>query len=281
MQENNRAAVSVEELMYSTAFEGLSQYKSPCSRELEGKSFDIAFDDGCEMDVSFPSRGKILYSENGGSACLETCRCMKAADTAYLVLVERRGAKPRAGFMLVLDLESRLVTGNFVQQGAVSSFPGLVTRTVRFGAIRDGDKPLPENRHHFTDELVGRKIEWTYNPDFHIIHVYLTPDSYCFALNPEMRRRTEEARQEQDRGPMRPVREPSIYIKLRDNLFLFSWIEENGGSGTEGLIVANTDSLTDVGCFFGLNPEGKPEAYLFSAYGRWVEEHLPEEDLFS
>lgn len=279
MPENSRTTNAVEDLMYSTPFEGLSQYRAPYCRELEGRTFDVVFDDGYEMTLSFPSRDKILLTENG-TVHMETCHCMKAEDTAYFIMVERRNATPRAGIMMVLDLNTNLVTGVFVEQGAVSDFPGLVTRVVRFGAISDGDNPLPTQRHHYTDELIGKKIEWIYNPQFRIIHVYLAPDSYCFAFNAEMRKQMEQTARENGREPVRSVQEPSIYVKLRDNLYLFSFIEKNGGSGTEGMMIINTDRVTDVGSFFGLNPEGKPEAYMFSAYGHWVTEHLEEEDMF-
>ncbi len=281
MPTNNTNTTTVENLMYSTPFEGLSQYKTPYSRELEGKNFDLIFDDGFEMNLFFPFRNKVLYSENDGSSHLDICHCMKADNELYLIMWERQKSDPRSGVILVLDLRNSLVTGNFVQQGTVPEFPGLVTRTVRFGAIRNGCHPLPGNRHYFTDEMSGKKIEWTYNPDFKIIHVYLSKDSYCFAFNHEIRERLDNTRKAEGKEPLKPIIEPSIFIHIRDNIYLFSWIEENGGSGTQGLILANKDCATDVGCFFGLNPEGNPEAYMFSAYGKWINEPMPEDNLLS
>ena len=234
------------------------------------------------MMVSFPSRDKIMFSENGGSFVMETCHVLKAEDTVYFMMVDRRKENPRSGFMLIIDLETNLVTGNFVQQGIRPDFPGLVTRYIRFGAIKEGDRPLPDKRHHYTDDLIGRKIEWIYNPTFSIIHIYLSNDSYCFALNDERKKAIMERRVAEGSlaESFKPIKEPSIFIKIRDNVYVFSWIEENGGSGTEGFAVINTDRMTDVGCFFGNNPQGEPEGYMFSAYGHWIKEHLEEEDFF-
>ena len=39
MTESNEK--TVEAMMYTTEFEGVSQYRVPYSRELEGKSFDL------------------------------------------------------------------------------------------------------------------------------------------------------------------------------------------------------------------------------------------------
>lgn len=281
MPENQRRTVdAVENMMYTTPFEGLSQYKAPYSRELEGKAFDLVFDDGYGMNIAFPTRDKIQYTENGEPARMDICHCMKAEDDVYLVFAEKKNVSPRSAIILVLDMGTGLVTGNFAQQGAVASFPGLVTRTVRFGYIQNGERPAPADRHYFTDEMNGKKIEWTYNPFFKIIHCYLNRNEYYFALNEDMRARRAAARPDEPQ-PDEPivVIEPSIFIHIRDNLYLFSWIEENGGSGTEGLIVANKDRAHDVGCFFGLNPEGNPEAYMFSAYGQWITDRLPEEDV--
>lgn len=278
MSESNER--TLDAMLYTTEFEGLSQYRVPYSRELEGKSYVLVFDDRYEMMVSFPSRDKIMFSENGGDLVIENCHVLKAEDTVYFLMVDRRKTTPRSGFMLIIDLKTNLVTGNFVQQGTRPDFPSLVTRYIRFGAIKEGDRPLPADRHHYTDDLIGRKIEWTYNPNFKITHVYLSNDSYCFALNGEMKKEMMERRGIEDGMDVtyKPVKEPSIFLKIRENVYVFSWIEENGGSGTEGLVVINTDRMTDVGCFFGNNPQGEPEGYMFSAYGHWVNEHLEEED---
>ncbi|MBR6396257.1 MAG: MoaF N-terminal domain-containing protein [Lachnospiraceae bacterium] len=264
-------------------FEGASQYRVPYSRELEGKNFDLVFDDGFEMTVIFPGRDKIMFNENGGTFVVKPCHVLKAEDTVYFLMVDRRDTKPRSGFILIIDTKEGLVTGNFMLQGARAEKPALVTRIVRFGAIREGDKPLPKERHGYTEDLVGRKIEWQYNPSFKITHIYLEKNGYCFAITDELRAEIAARRAEQGRSdePINPIKEPCIFLKIRKNLYVFSWIEEVSGSGTQGFALINTDRLTDVGAFFGNNPKGEPEGYMFCAYGKWIKDRLPEEDFFA
>lgn len=264
----------MEKLMAPVPFVGNCQYKAPYSRELEGRAFDIIFDDGYRLDISFPTRDKVLWSENGEAARLDTCYCMKAEEGAYLLMTEKKDSAPRTGLIMVLDLNTRLVTGNFVQQGTDPAYPKLVTRTVRFGYVRDGERPAPTERHYFTREMVGKKIEWAYSPEFSIIHVYLSENTYCFSM---LERQKEQIRAE-GRTPPGRIEEPTFYVHIRDNLVLISFVEKNAGSGTEGLFLINTDRVTDVGCFWGTAPTGDPEGYMFSAYGKWVTERVPEED---
>ena len=276
-----RVSKAVEEARKAVFPGGLSQYRTPYSRELEGKYFDLVFDDGSEMAVSFPARNKISFDLNGVRHT-ENGYVMKADDGAYFVMTEVAGSKPREGLMLLLDTDESLVTADFVKMGAVAERPNLVTREVKFGAIRYGDEPLPEKRHHYTQDLVGKKIDWTYNPKFQITHVYLKNNYYTVALNDEMKARLRAEREANPEAESRPRMDPyyeedCIYIKLRDNLYMFSFIEKNGG-GTQGMMIINTDRVHDVGSFWGPSPDGGNEAYMFSAYGRWVREHIPEDD---
>jgi len=269
-------------------FTGASQYRVPYCRELENKSFEFIFDDGYVMDVSFPLRDKMQFKSNkDGKVYLEEAHCLKIENDVYVVLCEIANSVPREGVILIIDTEKRLVTGNFVLQGTRPDFMNLVTRQVRFGAIKDGEKPLPQKRHHFTHDLEGKKIEWRYGPDFSIIHVYLADNKYTVAFSEERKAQMRAAReanpepqpeQENRRRMPIPYWENAIYIKIRENVYVFSFIEENLGSGTEGLMVINTDRVHDVGCFWGAAPDGSREGYMFCAYGKWVREHIPEDD---
>lgn len=274
----------IKKLSAPVPFRGNCQYKAPYSRELEGKAFDLVFDDGYELSMSFPTRDKILLSENGGPACLDTCYCMKAEEGAYLLLTEKKDSKPRAGLVLALDVNAGLVTADFMLQGTDPTYPDLVTRTVRFGYIKDGDRPAPVERHYYTRELIGKKIEWRYSPEFAIVHVYCGAETYFATMRNVTPEQAEKFRKEREALGLPPIpltTEPTFYVHIRDNLFLLSFVEKNLGSGTQGLFLINTDRLTDVGCFWGTNPDRAPEGYMFSAYGQWVTEHLPQEDILA
>lgn len=257
-------------------FVGASQYRLPFSFELAGKVTDLVFDDGKELLIQWLDGSTMSYSENGAPAIIQKYECLKAENNIYLILSEKPNSSPREAMILVLDLAARLVTGNFVKQGALSAKPHVVTREVRFGYIDAPGKPVPADRHAFTEDLVGKKIRWTYNPTFDVVHVYRTPTHYRWAFSPKTRKNL-PADGKLNKDFVNKLDEPCIYIKINDHMYVFSWIEEEG-SGTEGFALMNVDRMNDVGCFWGNNPDGGREAYMFSAYGEVIKEHLPEED---
>ena len=245
------------ESRWAVAFEGLSQYRTPLSFELAKKKMNFVFDDGKTMLVDFIDGETLSYTMDGVTL-IQKYECMKADETIYMVMSEKKGAYPREGFMLVIDTMKRLVTGNFVKQGAVASYEKLVTREVRFGYIDVPGKKVPTERHAYTEDLVGKTFEWTYNPDVKVKHFYDTKDTYHYEMPmPD--------------GTTMSYEEKVIYVKLNDYMYIFSFIEENEGTGTEGFIVMNVDRMSDVGCFWGVNGEDKPEAYCFAAYGKVIE----------
>jgi Molybdenum cofactor biosynthesis protein F. len=260
------------ELMYTTEFEGLSQYRPPLCFELAGRTLDMVFDDGNEYYVDFLDGQTLSYRINRVDCLMERYECLKADDSVYLVHCEKKGRKPREAMTFVIDLESGLVTGDFATQGAVPSKPRLVQRKTVFGAIRRPGMELPAERHSFSEELVGKKIEWVYSPKFKIIHIYQTKDVIRVGFSKDM----PMPEPDPDRFPNGPFEEPAIHVKINDRIHIFSWVEENS-NGTRGFLVMNVQRLIDVGCFFGVNPWGEPESYMVAAYGKWVTEELPEE----
>lgn len=271
MPENREANDVVESAMFNNAFEGISQYRNPLCFELAGKTTQLIFDDGGMLNIDWLSGTHAKFTDEKGNTRIDRYQCTKAEDTVYLILIDRNDLTPREGLILVIDFSENLVTANFAKQGTYPDFPELVRANIRFGYVEiDGRKP-PEKRHTFTTDLVGRKFEWAYTPDFHICHIYMAPDHYRWGQTHENR---------QKRGiPVNDRSQSAFYIKLRSNLYIFSWIEDNGGGGTEGFIVLNTDRITDTGCFFGCaGPDKHQEAYLFCAYGKKITEHLEDED---
>ena len=88
---------------FQETFEGLSQYRIPYSRELEGKYVEMQFDNGTTLNILFEGRDKAVVTENG-DAQTETYHCLKAEDTVYFVMIDRQDRKPRSGLLLILDM---------------------------------------------------------------------------------------------------------------------------------------------------------------------------------
>ncbi|MDR1766797.1 MAG: MoaF N-terminal domain-containing protein [Lachnospiraceae bacterium] len=265
------------EAMYTTEFEGISQYRRPYCFELAGRTFDIVFDDGMEVAVTFDDGHRLTWSANGCEKESHGYDCLKATDEHYLVHFEKKGRWPREGVTLIIDLHQDLCTGNFSTQGEDPTFVNLVKRTLRFGALRIPGKPLPTARHCHTTDMVGKKICYTYSPVFSITHIYFTDRLSRAVLSRQTIDETMDDAQKKEQANRKLFEEESIYLKIDENVYVYSWIEKNFGSGTQGFMLMDTHRVTDVGCFFGVNPQGQPESYMISAFGKYVTDTFPEE----
>ena len=115
---------------------------------------------------------------------------------------------------------------------------------VQFGTLVYGDlKPPFTRRHHFTDELVGCSFCWNYTETMNSIHMYSSPESYSWTIF------------QGDNSGGVSWSSPCYYIKLREDVYLFQWIEENC-NGNQGLVVINRKIQHDGGFFYGMYNEG-------------------------
>lgn len=112
----------------------------------------------------------------------------------------------------------------------------------------------PGYRHHFTSKMVGKAIYWTYHDGMPPIkHIYSSEYYYTYVM------------QFGDRCWM--ASNPADFIEIRDNLYIFSFIEERQ-AGTQGFFLINLDTLRDVGSFLGINTQGNFECYTVGAKGK-------------
>ena len=115
---------------------------------------------------------------------------------------------------------------------------------VNFGTLEYGDiKPPFARRHHFTNDLVGKSYAWAYSSSMSSIHVYSAPESSSWTIF------------QQNNAGGATWSSPCYYIKLRDDAYIFQWVEENC-NGMQGLVVINPQLLHDSGFFFGVSHGG-------------------------
>ena len=143
----------------------------------------------------------------------------------------------------VVDFQSGLATtvpveiGNWHSEWEAGS-------TVMFGTVEYGDlKPPFTRRHRFTDELLGCCFCWNYTDTMNSIHMYSAPESYSWTIF------------QPDNAGGVSWSSPGYYIKLRDNVYLLQWIEENC-NGNQGLVVINRKLQHDGGFFYGMYEDG-------------------------
>ncbi len=113
-----------------------------------------------------------------------------------------------------------------------------------FGTLEYGGIVPPfARRHHFTTDLVGKSYAWAYSDKMSSIHVYSAPESSSWTIF-----------QSNNAGGA-TWSSPCYYIKLRDDAYIFEWVEENC-NGMQGLVVINPQLLHDSGFFFGVSHNG-------------------------
>jgi hypothetical protein len=261
---------------------GLSRYRQPFNFELAGRTYKLVMDRDDDYTVRFIDGH---YLEWSGGENPEPQKyyyeCNKTDETLYFVNFELTGSVPRKGYTLIIDLEQRLVTLVKSRTAFRKKAPYLVDSDFDFGAIALDGYPLPRLRHGYTTDLIGKRIKWTYSPDFVIIHVYyhahyvraaFPPESIDFALP------TQEAK---DIWAKNVYDEKATYIKIKTHRYLVELIEQNmakgGGTGNSLLFLMDTARVHDVGRSFGYARDAKnpaiitAENYLFAAYGDFVE----------
>lgn len=228
-----------------------SEYKPPVTDALSGQRLTLTFEEESYV-YSFDGGTRLAWSRGGGQTHEELCEVLPVPGTEDVFFVHHycgRSAPPEA-HSLVLDMAHGLVTLVVAVIG-VPEAAREVTRRFHFGTI-DGLWDGTE-RHGFTAELVGKAIEWEYSKGIRIKHIYAMPLYYSYVMKMP------------DRCWM--ASNPADYVKLRDDLYIFSFLEERQ-AGVQGLFVIDLKTMHDVGSFFGVQASGM-ECYTVGAKGTY------------
>ena len=232
----------------TTIFAGGDQMagnKMPLSDFLVGKELTVRCDnDGPVWNYRFDAIKKLRWRREGETQWHEEVyEAFEPAGKLIFFAHMHSGTRPAQCKKIVLDFVNGLTTCVNSQVG--SKYMGNeVSYKMTFGVIEMAGMQAPRYwRHDFTDELVGRALTWNYSDTLTSMHVYSTPHSYSWTIF-------------MDNGALgMQWSSPSQYVKLRDGVYLFSWVEEacNGGQGT---IVINTRTMHDCGFSFSGGKRG-------------------------
>jgi Molybdenum cofactor biosynthesis protein F. len=242
---------------YSTAPLQKGEYMPAFTSRLNGRTVTITFDDGQALTYAFRDTHRLTWTGSDGLTHEEYCQIVEAPGDDRVLFVQHycAGSAPPTAHTLILDFGTGLATVCIASIGVPES-AREVSRTFRFG-LMDG-YPDPGYRHGFTRDLVGKAILWTYNEQegYRIKHIYSSPLYYTYMMwNAEA-------------GTRWVASNPADYIKINDDLYVFSFVEERQ-AGTQGLFLINLRTLHDVGSFFGVHIHGI-ECYVFGAKGEYV-----------
>ena len=223
------------EVYATSAFTG--PYTPPNSEDLVGKELIFRGEDKV-FCFKFVGPHALRFSEADGVE--KDCYCdVKTLDhEIYMVNQLIPGYACSRQVTLVADLKTGCATVCDAHLGTAYSNID-VDREFFFGKL-DGDYAGGE-LHHFTDEMTGLAFSWDYGEGRMIVkHMYNSNLYYTYTMQTE-------------NGAWMAAN-PADYVKLRDNVFIFSFVEERQ-PGVQGLFVIDVNSRHDMGCFYGYSPE--------------------------
>jgi len=226
-------------------------YALPLSQDLAGKVVNLHFEDGASAECRFETASKLVWTPTSGANCgqgtEETCSVTRVRKGIYFVDFGKHHERAIT-LSLVLDLsrgiftalEGRLPGKAEARQDLLGRvFAGReltdVVATFRCGAInRSFGAATP--RHTVTEELVGKRIEYTYSPTERYEHIYLNGNFYTW----HCLLGAEKGLADTDRC--------HSYKLVRD-LYLFVWREKI--VPTLGVVVVDLKARRTTGKIFG------------------------------
>ena len=232
--------------------------KMPLIDYLIGKELTVRYDNnGPVWKYKFDEIKKLRYRCEGEEKWNEELyEAFEPAEDMIVFVSPHSNTRPHESVFIVLDLANGLTTCVYSKLGS-EYMANEVSQNVLFGIIEmEGVKAPDIRRHKFTDEMVGTSLTWSYSDFMSSIHVYSTPFSYSWTIIYK------------NDVPGMMWSSPCKYVKLRDELYLFTWIEE-ACNGSQGTIVFNKKTMHDCGCFYGVNEIGHtpPSGLTLGTFG--------------
>jgi hypothetical protein len=260
----------------------LEQYREPLCYGLAGKSYQLVLDNGATYALQFLSGEMLAWGERGQAMRWDTYECLKLDEETYFVNWELYGAQPRNCITIALDLQADLVTVVHAKLGAVPRFPYIVTQEILFGAIKMPGKPLNPVRHGYTADLAGRNIFWRYSSNFGITHAFVG-EHYLRVPIGQPKELPADATAEEiaerdldyEKRKTHLFEIPAFFIKLREDVYFFGFIEETGCHedpalcGNSLIMIADMNRVHDIGRCFASDYANHyaPQNFVFSAFG--------------
>ncbi len=261
---------------------GMKQYKTASTLELAGRTLIVRLDGEEPLCVQFLDGENLMWGRPGQPMRWEVYEAAKADEQLFLIKFLLSGTTPQRHITLIWDGETHLITCVKAVLGAKEQFPRLVEHQVIFGAEKLPHTPLPQSRHQFTEELLGKRIIWRYNPNDEIMHCYCGAHYFRLGMakklladNPSEEAKAHYQRFVERRGIYPVYEEPAWYVKLRDGFYLYSVTEKNinralpNQGGNHLLILLNAYRVRYIGRVFGYRADGTVENDFIGAIGKF------------
>ena len=256
------------------AFEGKSNILPPTA-ELKGMDLRLHFENGWIIEHKFATARRLLWRETSGAGRKQW------TDETYLATKVREGIyfidflehlERATTVSLALDLKAGIVTAVIGQLPTrTETKEGILDRAIKgkeltsvkttflSGSVNKAFDRVKTSRHSKTDELVGKRIEYTYSPTERYEHIYLNRSFYTWHCLEGAERKEGIGLTDTDR---------CHYYKLRERLYLFVWREKI--IPTLGVVIVDLDKMRSSGKIFGYegNDFGKLSNFPVGARAR-------------
>jgi hypothetical protein len=249
------AAIASETKGWKGAFDfpGKEKKMMEHSTLLEGRTFSLVFDDGTTWEYEIGAGFQMRFRPEGGEWKQERYDAFEADDQLVFFTHTTDNDCPIDALQYAIDLKNGLVTCIRSTFDNAAS-PRDPRQQWLFGVIRT-DGVVPSNRRHeFTDELLGHSYTWEYSDNISSQHIYTTTESFTYAIISSA-------------GATVMGSFPCKYVKIRDGVYMLSWIEMRS-QGIQGILLFNTKTMHDCGTCHGMTHDQTFEFNTFGAESR-------------
>ncbi|MBR5932191.1 MAG: MoaF N-terminal domain-containing protein [Lachnospiraceae bacterium] len=241
----------------------VSNTRMAFSKQVKGKKVMFRDDAGFFTELDFFETEKLRFRTAESDWTEAEYRAFELdADLVYLGFHIKDSVPPR-GMLFALDFVNGCATCIDAKMGGGAD-PHDVVPEYHFGYMETEGVPVPRTRRHgFTRELLGRSFTWTYSKEMSSQHIYNSPSSYSWTIftggtpgDPGYRT-----------GGF-VWSSPCTYIKLRDDVYIMTWVEEKW-SGSFSSAAMNLRIMHDCGFVLGCAHEGSGLLFnMLSAFAR-------------
>jgi hypothetical protein len=202
--------------------EGFDEHRLPLTSKLAEQQFELYLEeDDKKIVIHFKNESQLDWSSSGEPLKVEHYEAIEIRPNIFFVDWVSH-TDPKQSLSIVIDLVAQESTLLWSQlPNAEDARPDLFERikklndlsAVKVNIIHAGiNRKRTENVHCRTTELVGKRLIHTYSREHAFEHIYLNERLFCW---------------QSLKGPDKGLAdtEPVDYVKIGDNLYLFSWRE--------------------------------------------------------
>ena len=226
--------------------DGFDEYRPPLSSALTGQRIEldcvlVGVDDSTHTFTHDFGEGELAWSVDTGEekqSGRADYELFEMQPGLFFLHYRRIEADHPVVVTFALDLTSGQATGAIGELG-LGPEPHLARQAWFQGQVVGSDATAAE-AHPRTDDLIGRRVRYAYSSDDVYDHIYLSGQLFTWFCMEG----AEAGFGDTDRCD---------YWKLREETYLFSWLEKN--VGVEGMVLVDFAALRTVGIQFGVDQQ--------------------------